>query len=120
MVILNHLWEKIKAYQEEIYLLLIIVLSGFFGFGLGRLSQIEDRKVPITIEDVGNTPVNATSSEKIDQSKDSFVASKNGKKYYFSWCDGAQKISKKNIVSFNSREEAEKAGYDKASNCPGL
>lgn len=48
------------------------------------------------------------------------VASKNGTKYHYPWCSGAKQISDKNKITFNSIEEARKAGYTPASNCKGL
>jgi len=50
----------------------------------------------------------------------SFVASKNGTKYHYPWCPGAQSIKEENKIWFSTKEEAEKAGYQPASNCKGL
>ncbi|TSC62722.1 MAG: hypothetical protein G01um101448_259 [Parcubacteria group bacterium Gr01-1014_48] len=49
-----------------------------------------------------------------------YVASKKGTKYHFPWCGGAARISEENKIWFNSKEEAEKAGYTPAGNCKGL
>ncbi|HBM45614.1 MAG: hypothetical protein UT05_C0005G0044 [Parcubacteria group bacterium GW2011_GWF2_38_76] len=120
MTILNDIKEKIKGYKEEIFIVLIITLCLLIGFGLGRLSKIADKKTPITIEmpkigkEIGLSNINTSTSTEI------YVASKNGTRYYSPWCEGVKKISPKNIVEFTSREEAESAGYTKATNCPGL
>jgi len=45
------------------------------------------------------------------------VASRTGTKYYFEWCEGADALSLKNKITFQSPEEAEIAGYELASNC---
>ena len=122
MAILKDFNEKIKSYKEELLLVLIITFSLSLGFSLGRLSEIQSRKVPIAIETNSIDEVsNVKTSETYENnSTNELVASKNGKKYYFSWCEGAKRISEKNLVSFNTKEEAESLGYEKASNCPGL
>ena len=47
----------------------------------------------------------SNSGEKV-----SIFASKNGKTYTFSWCQGANKIKEENKVFFSSEEEAVKSG----------
>ncbi|MCA9052050.1 MAG: hypothetical protein KDA89_25100, partial [Planctomycetaceae bacterium] len=49
-----------------------------------------------------------------------YVASRNGSKYHFPWCAGAQAMSETNKIWFDSVEEARKAGYTPAGNCKGL
>lgn len=111
-------YYRVKTHKEELFLVLIICLSGLFGFGMGRLSKLNERKIPITIEQP--EIIQNNNQTELSEAKEYFVASKNGKKYYFPWCAGVDRISKNNIVQFNTREEAEKAGYEKAANCPGL
>jgi methylphosphotriester-DNA--protein-cysteine methyltransferase len=48
------------------------------------------------------------------------VASKSGTKYHLPTCPGAKQIKSTNLITFNSKQEAEAAGYTPASNCPGL
>ena len=48
------------------------------------------------------------------------VASKNGTKYYLPWCGGAKLIKDENKVWFSTKDAAEAAGYEPASNCKGL
>lgn len=118
MAILKDLAEKIKCYVEEYFFVAIIILVGFLCFGLGRLSKIEEMRPPIEIEKEAALVVEASSSGAGAETY--FIASKNGTKYYFPWCSGAQKISPANLVKFATREDAEKAGLTKASNCAGL
>lgn len=99
---------------EELFLVAIIVLVAAISFGLGRLSKIREEKTPITIKNSSQPATFTVNAEKI------FVASKNGKKYYYAWCDSAQKIKESNRVWFSAKEEAEKAGYEPAANCKGL
>lgn len=115
----------------------VIVVVGFGSFGLGRLSVISAQKTPITIterfvssigsavlpieEQLGKEFV-GQSNEPISEtiSSGSVVGSKNGSKYHFPWCAGAQRISEGNKVWFASIEAARTAGYSPASNCKGL
>lgn len=131
--------EAVKAGEgrskwRDYFYVAVVVLVALLGFGLGRLSKIEAKKTPITIEypDVEGetaqndlkTGGNGQNGEVVSLGKSAssspIVASKNGTKYYFAWCSGASRITAKNKVYFNTAELAEKAGFSKASNCPGL
>ncbi len=48
------------------------------------------------------------------------VASKSGTKYYFPWCGTVKNIKEENKVWFATRADAEKAGYEPATNCKGM
>ena len=61
---------------------------------------------------------NATSSNKDSNCK--YVGSKNSDVYHLPDCPGAQRIKEENKKCFDSKAEAEKAGYRAAKNCPGL
>jgi len=113
--------------RSELYTIALIILIGFAGFGLGRLSIIEDNREAVRIEfpehlsasvlNVGNT---ATDDKPPAIAQGLLVASKNGSKYHFPWCSGGKRISEKNKIWFDSVEEARKAGYTPAANCKGL
>jgi hypothetical protein len=113
--------------RSDLYVTAVIVLIGFAGFGLGRLSLIEDERIPVRIEfpeylsasalNAGNT----TGDTTVPPSGNGLlVASKNGSKYHFPWCSGGKQISEKNKIWFDSTEDARKAGYTPAANCKGL
>ena len=112
----------------ELYLTAVIVLVAVISFGLGRLSKIREEKTPITIEnaEIGESKplltsnVDKTNSSSPSTSSKIFVASKNGKKYYYAWCESANVIKEQNRVWFSTQAEAEKAGYQPAANCKGL
>jgi len=132
----------------ELYLAAVIVLVAVISFGLGRLSKIREEKTPITIENVKeNTETGESkslSTSNVDKNIDKtngagimlehnsstisnfpssskiFVASRNGKKYYYAWCESANVIKEQNRVWFSTQAEAEKAGYQPAANCKGL
>lgn len=125
-MILNHIREKIKDLisrieEPSIYLAVLIILVAFISFGLGRLSFFEEKRPDVKINmpmQAGETVVNnASAVSTILPTANSVVASKNGTKYYFSWCTGISRISAQNKVTFSSAKEAEQAGYTIASNC---
>jgi len=107
-----------KSYEKDLILAAVIILVALISFGLGRLSKIGESRVPITIENLSTI----TQTEKITDNKimGNYVASKNGTKYHYPWCSGAQSIKKENKIWFSTVEEAQKAGYQPASNCKGL
>ena len=120
-----------KENNKELYLAAVIILVATISFGLGRLSKIREEKTPITIENIStSTEIIANTSSQpstllqrgrltADANK-IFVASRNGKKYYFAWCESAKIIKEANRVWFAAKDEAEKAGYQPAANCKGL
>lgn len=113
--------------KSELYTIALIILIGFAGFGLGRLSFIEDNRKPVKIEYPEYLSANASNAGKTINGDNPpsiaqglLVASKNGSKYHFPWCSGGKSISEKNKIWFDSVDEARKAGYTPASNCKGL
>ena len=124
--------NKIKPFILSIN----IILVGTLGFGLGRWSKIEENKTPVLIENPVGEQVAptlsrgpdrsvgtslATSTKNIPSQKTgTLVGSKNGTKYHYPWCSGAQRIKEENKIWFASVEEAKRAGYTPAANCPGL
>ena len=133
-------WQKIKgqflAREGAIFLTMIIVLTASLGFGLGRLSKIEEQKPPVRIEyDTAGqtaTPINTSEGGHGEVSKSEatlgesragdreVIASKSGKTYYLPWCSGVRRIKPANRVSFVSPAAAAAAGLSPAKNCPGL
>ncbi|HEY4509164.1 MAG TPA: hypothetical protein VJC13_02685 [Candidatus Paceibacterota bacterium] len=119
---ISHFLDKIKPFYN---LLLILVIASIF-FALGRLSGLEERRVPIRIDSPGaqqtasvieaNTPRTVLDSNVAGE----VIGSKNGTKYYFPWCGSAARIKPENQVKFTSVEAARAAGYTPAANCKGL
>lgn len=115
--------------SDDVFLGAIIILVAFGSFGLGRLSAIERAKTPVRIENAPEiTPETFTATTTKEKSAGfaasnkevSLVGSKNGTKYHYVWCAGAQKITEKNRIYFASKEDATARGYAPASNCKGL
>jgi len=55
-----------------------------------------------------------------NDSKGQYVASKNGTKYYFTWCSGVSRIKEENKIYFDKKELAEAKGLEPSKTCPGL
>jgi endonuclease YncB( thermonuclease family)/methylphosphotriester-DNA--protein-cysteine methyltransferase len=75
-------------------------------------SPTDNRQTPVGESQPG--------SAKAVTSQESIIGNKNSKKYHLTNCPGYKQVSEKNRVIFTSAEEAEAAGYTRASNCqPG-
>jgi len=123
--------KKVKQWilvnKSDIFLSLIILLVGLGSFGLGRLSVLWPKKEPIRISEnygILNSDKNSSSQtaaiNQISNYQGKYVASKSGKNYHYPWCSGALRIKDVNKIWFQTKEEAEKAGYKPAGNCEGL
>ncbi len=140
---MRRLWERIKLYQESLFLVLVITMVGLIGFGLGRLSA----KYSSPALDIKSTLVNTTDLSKIatgesaeqksftsqsatSQDPDTnesrevaerkIVGNKQSKIYHFEDCPGALRMSDTNKMFFASILQAQQAGFRPAGNCPGL
>jgi hypothetical protein len=128
---------KLTFFGRDTMLLFIILGVGISSFWLGRMST-----EPIGVRaDASTSVVRLIPSEPTDievrtPSKEAemnergtsapleaiaaYVASKNGTKYHLPWCPGAQAIKEENKLWFDTKEEAEAAGYAPAANCKGI
>jgi hypothetical protein len=133
MTSIREIADKIKGVGDlsRIWALGIIILATTASFGLGRLSVLEDSSDGVVyFPAVRNQAVaNVSDTINVDNrvtevvpavDSGSYVASKNGTRYYFPWCGGSKQIKEENKVWFDTKEEAEKAGYSPAQNCKGL
>lgn len=111
--------EKIKLFLKgkegkDILTVLIIILVGVGSFWLGRLSKetvSEGLKIEYTAPNLEANVTEATFADK------NFFASKRGSKYYSLGCSGGKTIKEGNRVYFETKEEAEKAGYELSNTC---
>lgn len=117
--------EKIKHFVEsntgkDILTVIIIILVGLGSFGLGRLSK-EPKKDGLRVEYAGDgaNVIKAINEPKsaLNQNNGAFFASNKGSKYYSLGCSAGKTIKQENRVYFDTREEAEKAGYALSSSC---
>ncbi len=67
----------------------------------------------------GEVVVNTTNSGNIATSP-RYVANKNGRVYYYTWCSGAKNIKDDMRRYFNSGADARAAGYTPSKACAGL
>lgn len=120
----EHIIQK-GGEKQDFFVPILIILIAFSSFGLGRLSTLEiSQKQEITFTPSTLPAATAlaqnTFLENSEIQSGTLVASKNGTKYHFPWCSGAQRIKDENKVWFSSATEAKQAGYTAASNCKGL
>ncbi len=107
-------------------LIIGVILISLISFGAGRLTRqpIEDGpELTInTVQDAARKTSTEITNENLKQEvpKIQIIGNKNSKLYHYPWCSGAKNMKEENKVFFNSIEEAKKAGYKPASNCPGL
>lgn len=111
--------EKCKSLvtkaPRDTLILGILVLASSASFGLGLLAGLDaGQGSEVGIEQAPTQSVGAP-TESVG-----VVASKNGTKYYFPGCAGAERISEANKVWFVSPAAAAAAGYAPAANCKGL
>jgi len=114
----------------EPYLLpAIVVLVALGAFGMGQLSATQEQSLRVLYPGVpAATPLASTAAVAAAKpappastaGQGSYVASKNGTKYYLVTCSSANRIKAENRVYFGSIQEAVAAGYTPAANCPGL
>ena len=127
--------EKIKGYldfdgllEKNSFLTILVILVAIISFGLGRTSGLETVNKNIDIEFPKGQEASAflgtfaTTTPKALPVKTSgtYVASKNGTKYYLPTCSSSKRISKQNRIWFDTKVEAEGAGYSPAANCKGI
>ena len=97
---------------RDVLMLGVLVLASAFSFGLGLLTGLDAQGAGGII--IENAPAAAAPVGSAG-----VVASKNGTKYHFPECAGANRITEANKIWFVSAAAAEAAGYALAANCAG-
>jgi len=128
--IASQLFNRVKNNSSDIFVILVIILVVLISFGIGRLTSPKSEPIQIknlekaSMEDLVPVKqgINNGAVQGVIQgdTKGVVVGSKNSDKYHLPDCPGAKQISEQNKIWFDSIEEAEKAGYKPAGNCPGL
>lgn len=125
----------------------IVLLASSASFGLGMLAEREmaPNREGVKIEGIAGSEalpaaVSAASAPIIPKASGAkssytkkalptgtataatgkYVASRNGTKYYLPFCGTVNRIKEENKIWFNTKEEAEAAGFGPASTCKGL
>lgn len=110
--------ESIKKFKDfvgqDFFILALFLLSTTISFSLGYLAAKDEYKEEVRIDTSAMVSATTEEGERV------YVASVTGTKYHFPWCSGAQRIKEENQIWFSSKEDAELAGYEPATNCPGL
>lgn len=121
----------------DVLVVLVLIFSTTLAFGLGILAGKDmvkaEGKDGFWIEQLPEKALpsaggSAAAIEAVESAKSSvpvatsgtYLASKNGTKYYLPTCGSAKRIKPENIVWFQTKAEAEAVGYEPAANCPGL
>ena len=123
----------LAANRKDLGIGALVFLVGMVGFGLGRLSNSWPRSYPLVIENISGSAEQAdakgtaaiggairAATAPPAASSGAYVASKNGSAFHLPSCPGAKRIKDGNRVWFQTKEEALRAGYKPAANCPGL
>ncbi len=99
---------------RDVFVIVILILASLLSFGLGYLTGVD------AAAQRSGTALQASSFAASTTPGQQVVASKNGTKYYFPWCAGAERISDTHKVWFASAASARSAGYAPSVNCVGL
>jgi len=125
--ILSKTGKTVKRYQYDLFVTICMVLIGFIGFDIGRISTL--KKTPLTLGEANifsaaNGSANdaqpkQAASAQISKTDTRVVVSKKStsKLYHFSWCSGAKRIKEENKIWFDNEQSAISAGYTLAGNC---
>ncbi|MBX4197718.1 hypothetical protein KW782_00080 [Candidatus Parcubacteria bacterium] len=121
-MIIHDIPEKGKNPLEKAFIPLLMLLTLSAGWGAYELFSLQKASIPIKLTYNNSLAASAfdSSSVRASTTTGAYVASKNGKAYYLVTCTGAKRILDKNKVFFETREAAERAGFQAAKNCPGL
>ncbi len=135
---IKYFWEKSKHFLDEnndTFIVLIVILTAFGSFGLGRLSKTYEMRTPVRIENMGASVINTknnsskrtlsvnrtkTTKEESVKNGGGYVGAKNGSRYYYPWCSGVKRIKNVNKIVFKTKAQAIKAGYTPSKKCKGL
>ena len=126
-----------KRIPADVLIILVLILATTLAFGLGILAGKDMAKAQgkdgfwieeLPVEQVPSaggpaaaiSAVVKTEPAPVGKSSGTYMASKNGTKYYLPSCSSSKRIKEENRIWFDTKEEAEAAGYGPAANCPGL
>ncbi len=135
---LKSIVELLKKNEEKIVLIIGGILIAALSFGIGRLTVLNTGQAELVYEkresqnlclrapqeSKESSQVAGTETKKekeagtkVGKSQGKFVGSKNSNKYHLPSCRWAKKIKEENKIWFQSKEEAEKAGYVPCGTC---
>ncbi len=117
--------EWLEGNNDTVFLALAVFLGVLLAGGGFRLYTLWQERVPITLVEENKTDIvleeNLTEKYATASGLPGLVAaSRNGKRYYYPWCGGLNRIKEINKIWFKTVAEAERAGYTLASGCDEL
>lgn len=108
---MQYIKQKLRFIPFDLFLAILITLVGFSAFALGWIARGEQPTHEVQVKEIPFS--NAATAGLL-------VGSVSSDKYHYRWCSGGRRISTENKIYFDSVADAEEAGYEPASNCPGL
>lgn len=113
--------SKFKHFFEdsELFTTFLLVLVALVSFSLGQMSVSGVGTQNMTVRKQ-TEDASISVRESVATSSSVYVGSKNSDRYHLPWCSGAQRINEENMIVFNTKAEAENAGYEPAANCKGI
>lgn len=102
------------THKQRIFLILAIIISLGIAFILGRISAPKVGFADDTIKIISSQDLR-NKGQTAEKESLEIRASSRGTKYYLPWCKST--FNEENTIFFTSTEEAEKAGYEKATDC---
>ncbi|TRZ78284.1 hypothetical protein D4R87_01075 [bacterium] len=134
---IKEFWEK---YGDQIVVFLTVLLAIGASFFAGRMSILENGKLPVDIrlgagsliveklqesaesDNVSDNLVYANTESGIENTTEMprygmFIASKNSDIYHLWTCSSVDRIKDDNKIWFDTKEEAEETGREMANDC---
>lgn len=121
-----HVTERKEMFARLAELALVAII--FFGLGILYAEHMPVRTMPLSVEIPAqakniapvvvinnNSTADSAPKQVIPLKSEGYVASKNGSKYYLTTCKNT--IKEANKVYFQTKEDAEKAGFVPSQSC---
>ncbi len=127
---IKHFIKRTKHFlaREDVFMSLLVIVVAVSSFFLGvRSISPQEQKPVFTFSDIDEQTKKALSEnenngnlnlhEQASGKGTAIFGSKNGRKYYFSWCSGASRVKLENRVYYASEQEAQQSGRSIAAGC---
>lgn len=119
--------ERIMVFLSALLLAGSAYFIGFMSADESKVSEIQivyPDEIAIknsnNVDKIDNNTKVSEDNLKSESSNSKIVASKNGKRYYYSNCGGVNRIKPENRIYFDTKEQAESKGLTLAAGCKNL
>ena len=112
---ITYMYQKYKGILPSMLIISSIFIYTSSLFVIGYIEGMDNRKIDsikVLVKEEDRRVIYSKSVEK-----GSIVASKSGKKYYFPWCSGVNRIKIENRVYFDTELDAKNKGLTLSSSC---